>query len=326
MIDQFLNKKFSTRNLSNEEFIEILPLMAVELSEFNYLPHYSDLELNDDWNKLLNWMCDKNFINSTSRIGVKLCEHFFPNFYDIKNTKGLSFKDLWNNSKFLEKVIIWNRKSHSTPYISELKRGVYFCGGLPKSTMYRPQMAKIITQKQNRVLDPCAGWGGRMLGSVASGCHYIAFEPNTETYNNLQKLVHFLGIQNYVTLYCDDALNMSKYDFGNVDVVLTSPPYFNLEIYTDELTQSIANCSTYKLWEQNFLFPLIEMCTSRLNPNGKSCWNVANFKNYNMWDSVFNAHSNVNYTKTNEYSVISSARQVNQKKKILDTTICFQKN
>ena len=68
MIDQFLNKKFSTRNLSNEEFIEILPLMAVELSEFNYLPHYSDLELNDDWNKLLNWMCDKNFINSTSRI------------------------------------------------------------------------------------------------------------------------------------------------------------------------------------------------------------------------------------------------------------------
>ena len=43
----------------------------------------------------------------------------------------------------------WNRKSHSTPYLSEIKRGIYFNFGLPKSTMYRPQMAKMIVTDLN---------------------------------------------------------------------------------------------------------------------------------------------------------------------------------
>jgi ferredoxin len=29
------------------------------------------------------------------RMGMKLCEHFCPNFYDIESSTGTSFKSLW---------------------------------------------------------------------------------------------------------------------------------------------------------------------------------------------------------------------------------------
>ena len=58
------------------------------------------------------------------------------------------------------------------------------------------------TQKSEGILfDPCAGWGGRLLGTVAAGWKYIGCEPNVDTYNNLMRMVTFLNIEDKVTLY-----------------------------------------------------------------------------------------------------------------------------
>jgi hypothetical protein len=322
MIYNFLNKKNSLKNISNQEFDSILPKLAEELSQVDYCLKYNDEDLFKDWKNLNKWKNQKTDINSTSRIGMKLCEHFFPNFYNIENNKGVSFAKLWKDSNFLEKVLVWNRKSHSTPYLSELKRGVYFCGGLAKSTMYRPQMAKIITRDSKVVLDPCAGWGGRLLGSVSNNCYYYAFEPNQQTFNGLNSMVKFLGIENNVKLICDDALNMEKYNIPKVDTIITSPPYFDLEVYCDSETQSINGKNDYVDWENNFLFPLVENCLSHLNDNGKSCWNVANFKKNNMWNSINNIHNKNLYYENNIYQNKSSPRPTSKLKiKSNDCTI-----
>ena len=141
--------------------------------------------------------------------------------------------------------------------------------------MYRPQMAKMIVSslKSKSVLDPCAGWGGRLLGTVSSGAKYVGFEPNTKTHKHLKELCEFLNIEDKVILICDDALNMDKYDIGTFDLVLTSPPYFNLEVYCNEKTQSIQNSDNYDLWLENFLNPLVNKSLSKLNKKGWSCWN-----------------------------------------------------
>jgi 16S rRNA G966 N2-methylase RsmD len=261
---------------------------------------------------------------------MKLCEHFFPNFYDIEDKKGNSFKSLWT-AKNLEKVLRWNRKSHSTPYLSEIKRGIYFNFGLVKSTMYRPQMAKMVVTNLNgtKVFDPCAGWGGRLLGSVSSGAEYIAFEPNTETYEGLVRMVKFLGIQDKVTLYKDSALHMDKYNIHDVDVVLTSPPYFDLEVYSHEDTQSITGCTSYQMWVDKFLNPLVTGALATLKPTGWSCWNVHNVGKMKMIDDVANIHKE--YQTNKIFSVISSKRQSNQytstkNQKNNDVTICYSKN
>ncbi len=121
MIQTFLNIKNSVRNLSDVEFENILPTLANELEDVSFYYSYSDSDLLNDWNALIKWNARVDSMASTQRVGMKLCEHFFPNFFDIENKDGNSFKSLWKADK-LEKVLRWNRKSHSTPYLSELIR------------------------------------------------------------------------------------------------------------------------------------------------------------------------------------------------------------
>lgn len=327
MIEDYLNVRYSLRNISDQDFEIILPQLASELAQVSFIPSHDDKVLKNDWKNLCNWQSSTNTINSTSRIGLKLCEHFFPNFYDIE-MKGKTYKEFWNKQN-LEKILRWNRKSHSTPYLSEIKRGVYFCLGLTKNTMYRPQMAKLIcdTYKPNLVLDPCAGWGGRMLGAVASGAHYYAFEPNTTTYDNLIKLAKFLKIENKVTLICDDALQMGKYSIPKVDLVLTSPPYYTLEVYCKEETQSVNNYQTYEDWSKFFLKELIRICSYQLLDNGHSCWNVGRTGCWTMFDDVRSYHNEFGYSPINEFDVVSSKRQAINKtgnEKSQDTTVIYK--
>lgn len=314
--NDFLNKRFSTRNLSDVEFESIIEELAEEISKVSYLQSYTDKQLLDDWQKLCKWKTNDNYINSTSRIGMKMCEHFFPNFYEIQNKKGESFENLWNKENLI-KILRWNRKSHSTPYLSELKRGIYFCCGLTKNTMYRPQMAKAVCLRYQPkiVLDPCAGWAGRMLGAVSSGAEYIAFEPNTKTYDGILRLANFLNIENKVRIICDDVLNIDNYDLPKVDLIITSPPYFDLEIYTNESTQSITNCDNYDLWSEKFLKTTIYNCLDLLNSGGVSCWNVGKVGKRDMNDDVLKYHSQRNFKIIENFSVISSKRQSLQSSK-----------
>jgi 16S rRNA G966 N2-methylase RsmD len=325
MIEKFLNIKNSLRNISDEEFEVIITTLASELENVSFNYSYSDPDLLKDWNSLIKWNSRVDTMASTQRVGMKLCEHFFPNFFDIENKDGNSFKSLWTADK-LEKVLRWNRKSHSTPYLSELRRGIYFNYNLAKSTMYRPQMAKMVVTNlgAKRVLDPCAGWGGRMLGTIAAGAEYVAFEPNTETYEGLLNLSKFLGIQDKVRIIKDSALEMNKYDIGEFDLILTSPPYFDLEVYSHEDTQSIKGCDTYSIWVNNFLKPLIELSISHMKVDGWSCWNVHNVGKMKMIDDVKEIHNGFNNQKM--FSVISSKRQTNKIKsnnKNSDVTICY---
>lgn len=327
MIENFLGVKNSTRNLSDDEFEKLLPILSSELESVSFYSSYSEKQLIDDWVKLQQWNSNVSSISSTNRIGMKLCEQFFPNFYDIKNKKGDSFKSLWHSDN-LERVLRWNRKSHSTPYLSELKRGIYFNFKLAKSTMYRPQMAKMIVSNLNskKVLDPCAGWGGRMLGVVSAGSHYTAFEPNTDTYNGLISLSKFLNIEDKVTIIKDSSLNMNKYNLDEFDLILTSPPYFDLEVYSDEESQSITGFNDYSDWFNNFLKPTIELSWKHLSENGWSCWNVHNIGKMKMIDDVKELHSKFNKIKV--FAVTSSKRQVNTTKsnnKNLDITMCYSK-
>jgi len=330
MIEQYLGIKNSTRDLSDEKFLELLPQLAEELANIDYTITYSDSELRKDWAKLIDYIPSSSKSSSSVRVGMKLCEHFFPNFYDIQNNKGDSFKKFWTADK-LQKVLTWNRKSHSTPYLSELRRGVYFCNGLTKNTMFRPHLAKIVSRSfdSTRTLDPCCGWGGRMIGTVSSGAHYIGFDPNPETFANLKRLAEFLNIENMVTLINDGAENMNKYDFDDVDVVLTSPPYFNLEVYHNGKQQSENNHDSYVSWRDNWLNVVIKNATDRLTEDGHSCWNVHNIGKMKLIDDVETIHNELGFHHECDFSLSSSARQSNQdatkNKKNNDLTRVFNK-
>lgn len=302
-----------------------MPWFAEELSKVDYHYDYPEDKLKKAWKNLKEYNNKSFYTASQCRKGMELCEFFFPNFFEIKNKKGEKFTDYWN-AKDLQKVIRWNRSSHSTPYLSEFRRGIYFCYGLTKNTMFRPHLAKMICDyyKPQTVLDPCCGWGGRMLGTVASGSKYIGFEPCTETYENLMKLVEFLDIADSVEIHNEIAENIPNYDIF-ADLVLTSPPYYDLEIYSDENTQSYIKFNTYDDWVKGWLSPVIVNCLNKLNDNGVSCWNVAP----NMRDDVNNIHFANRWGYNCDFGLHSSARQANQNalkdKKTTDMTICYKR-
>lgn len=320
-----LGVKNATRNMSNEDFNANLDWMAHELAEVDYHYHYDDNTLQKAWKNLCSYTTTAHYTASQMRKGLELCEHFFPNFFDIENKKGESFKSYWN-AEALKKVIKWNRTSHSTPYLSEFRRGIYFCYGLTKNTMFRPHLAKMICDfyKPTVVLDPCCGWGGRLLGVVASGATYVGFEPNTETYKHLVELVDYLQISKQVLLFNEPAETIKSHTIM-ADLVLTSPPYYDLEIYSHEPTQSHTNFNSYKEWIQGWLTPVIRDCLDTLHPKGISCWNVSP----KMRDDIKLIHNELGWQYNSDFGLQSSARQANQNaegdKKTKDITICYSK-
>ena len=102
LLQNYLNKRNSTRNLSDQEFDSIVDILAEELEQVSFIPNYTDPQLYKDWMDLKKWTTKDDYINSTNRIGMKLCEHFFPNFYDIADNKGNSFHSMWKKENLIK--------------------------------------------------------------------------------------------------------------------------------------------------------------------------------------------------------------------------------
>jgi hypothetical protein len=66
MLEQYLNVRYSLRNISDQYFETILPQLAQELEQVSYIPSYDNDTLYKDWQKLCKWTTVSNTINSTS--------------------------------------------------------------------------------------------------------------------------------------------------------------------------------------------------------------------------------------------------------------------
>jgi len=296
-MQQIINKRNALRNLSDEEFETLLPTLTSELEAHGILYEtYDEKTIQADWLALCKKPVDniQTNIAATNTAGMKIMKKYMKHFYDVANYKGISITSLWKK-EFLEKAIRFNRKNHSTPYASEIIRSLGFTNGLGKVTMYRPLMARNIVSyfKAKSVLDVCAGWGGRMLGAKSLGQEilYTGIEPCEKTFTSLCTICNELDLQNIVLVNekAEDFLDTLP-DSVTFDIALTSPPYFNLEVYSNESTQSISGGKDYPTWLKVFLEPLIAKVLKRVT---YSCWSVKNFKTdkkYDLFTDVVRIH------------------------------------
>lgn len=292
----------------------------------DYRYRYSEKELRDDWKKLIRVTQFKT--GAQFKPGMKLCQHFCDNFWTIKNDKGMSFADAWQDYDTMNTVREWGLKGMSQLWLSWIRRAVFMCASLPNSSFYRPHFSKQVTMMTGKhtgvLFDPCMGWGGRMLGTAANNWKYISCDPNKETFANVNRIVDFLELHNRVTLH---NMPVENYDFANadkVDVVLTSPPYFNLEVYNDEADQSYNKHNTYETWRDNWLFPLIENCLGMLKDDGLSAWNVMNFRKYDLVGDVMSIHEKHGWKLVNTVGFQSPLANI-RKLKNKDVTYIFAK-
>lgn len=147
---------------------------------------------------------------------------------------------------------------------------------------FQPYMARDIYKKYvregDKVLNPCAGWGGRLLGIAScmfSDIEYVETDPSTETYQGLVKLKRFLRLGDQYKQYNlpFEELEVKENYF---DFVFTSPPYFDTERYADEDTQSFKRYNSFETWRDAFLKPMIDKILFCMKDDGKCLLNVGN--------------------------------------------------
>jgi hypothetical protein len=160
-----------------------------------------------------------------------------------------------------------------------IRKAIFSLSRTQRASNFRPSAAKSIYEhfKPSRVLDFSAGWGGRMLGAMAANIPYIGIDPSTNAIRNNLRLVSKLsGItQSPVELIqacAEDVLG--KRQWGRFPLIFTSPPYFNVEQYSDEPTQSYLRYPTMASWQENFLKRCLEGCYEDLEDDGHLVLNV----------------------------------------------------
>jgi SAM-dependent methyltransferase len=161
---------------------------------------------------------------------------------------------------FLLREALWEVGVECTQFKVSLAKGVWdFC---LRHTGKAPGEA--------RLLDPCAGWGERLLGAMALDCRaYVGVDPNPAVHPGYREAVSRLPSATRVELHCvpfeDFAFAEASYD-----VVFTSPPYGHFEYYYARGAEE-AQCNVRydrDTWVEAWLLPQVSRMWRAVAPGG----------------------------------------------------------
>ncbi len=106
--------------------------------------------------------------------------------------------------------------------------------------IFKPWIAKHIYEtllpNGGTIIDPCMGWGGRLLGTLDSNYNYIGYDLNPNVILAHEKIKKFVGSRftNSTEFHLADS---SKILWPKGDLLFTSPPYDDTEHYHGLETQ-----------------------------------------------------------------------------------------
>lgn len=285
------------KELSKKEQEKLLDNMIQEIRKINLFPifyynHEGILkEIEDACARRVAFSGDKLEIFYSE--GLTLLDYLFPNLHSVEAISGKETNTMLKRFLNDECLKTCLRIFLSSSVIHNMRTAFFAVARFrwKTATNYNPMRAKAIIEKfcpENGVVyDFCAGFGGRMLGALSSSKNltYIGTDPNTETYQHLQELQAYIeevtGRTNSAILYnqCAEDLELEE---NSVDLCFSCPPFFTLEKYTQEKTQSIIQYPEYQEWLDCFVRPSIKNCVKALKPNGIYCVDIENFEINNI--------------------------------------------
>ena len=236
--------------------------------------------LRKDFEKLkaLKVFLDDGEIRPRSYTGIKACSSFFHNRFKAKYRGKTSAFEAWYDPKHLSRAIEWQLRVGDPVTPQRVLKAVTANCRTP--TVFRPGVAKYLYEthcpKGGVVWDPCSGYGGRLLGAAAAGVRYIGTDVEAETVKGNLALRDALKLKK--SHYKVVRKAAETYDPGPVDMVFTSPPYFNVEHYSGQSQQSYKQFDQYDKWLKGFLEPVMKTAYHSLPDDGVFALNVANIK------------------------------------------------
>ena len=145
---------------------------------------------------------------------------------------------------------------------------------------FKPRVAACLYEqfKPNCILDFSAGWGDRCVAAMAKGIDYIGIDSNTELARPYTDMVNFFkeyaNVSSSVQMHFmpSETFDFSQYD-QQYDMVFTSPPYYDIEIY-----ENMPTYTSYEHWESKFLQHVIQKSWEFLKEGGWMCLNIPSNK------------------------------------------------
>ena len=269
-------------------------------------PKYDDKELLSEMRK---------FKHSGKSL-LKNLNHFFK---EIRYTGLYSLNPKTNPTPYarmqddveMDKIIDKIKNTESTSFYKDLPMHAcvdkYFNFNCGVTSQFDPKYIKIITNyakdyfedyfSKFNVHDPSCGWGCRLTANFALNNNYYGTDPNTKLNTYLNNAKDFYTNKLNAKLKADIRCLGSEVFIpeweNKMDYSFTSPPYFDLEIYCDEDTQSVKDRGTgdtgYKNWVQYYVKPTVENIHKYVKDGGFASINIKNIKKYNLYDDWFNA-------------------------------------
>lgn len=195
-----------------------------------------------EWTQIKNMspeqMCE---VNGRSRIGCDLLDYyFFKNRLETIGNKGINFFDFlrdidkYKTKKYIQTLLTFC-ETHNR-YKDSIIKKYYYCYGLCFGRINGFKITNAI-QIYNRfnpttIMDPFCGFGGRMVAAMISNIHYVGIDLNIDLKEGYDRLLKDFSdkFDSDTTLIFEDAdsIDYSKYTY---DMVFTSPPYENIEVY-----------------------------------------------------------------------------------------------
>jgi hypothetical protein len=246
---------------------------------------------------------DNGWLNLTQLSNVKVIEDSMI-LADGKTTKKFYYLIRWYDKTIgiFPKILQVFRLSCGQPAVN--------FPALTAKWIYEHFTSHIEQDEPLHIYDSSSGWGGRILGAMASRkkTHYIGTDPNPDNF------IKELGISRYeyaAKFYNDNCVDdfsetftkffdvekqgntyelfqdgseliqhnpkFQKYK-GKLDLSFTSPPYFNREQYSQDENQSFRAYGEYDDWRDNFLRPTLTTIYEYTKNDRYILWNIADIK------------------------------------------------
>jgi len=202
---------------------------------------------------------NKTFIsNRCHSVGHNYLKHHFKSYWNSAFGNNKTPIEAWNDDDIMRKVIEYRIGCNASGEVFDFSLHQLIRGLSARRytiSFFKPVLAAAIYKHflgENQtptVIDPCTGFGGRMLGfkSMYPRGRYIGIEPNPDTFKELQELAkNFTNVELH---------NCKLEDYsGNkeCDLTFTSIPYFDTERYSN-----VIHYDSFEQWQDTFIKSLM---------------------------------------------------------------------
>jgi len=209
-------------------------------------------EIKEEWNKIKYLSLEElNEINERSKLGCNIVDYyFFEQRLKTKGNKGINFYEfvqdieLYKTKRYIQTLLSYCDKHNR--YIDNIYKRYYYIYGLSFGRVNAFKITNALkiykTYNPTHILDPFCGFGGRCAAASMLNIKYTGIDINHDLKPHYEKLTSDFNCN--ATLYFQDCLSID-YNKINYDMVFTSPPYENIEVYPNNPIKTNKEWTTF---------------------------------------------------------------------------------